>query len=55
MKITLKTVNKKKEVEITSEDREEIGRQVKKGFTSGTLDRDGNRIIWSLSAQKFQY
>ena len=40
--------------EVNDLDREEIARLVKEGYTSGILDSEGYRIIWSLSTEKFK-
>lgn len=39
---------------ITDADREEIGKLVSEGYTSGILDRDGARISWNLNADIFE-
>lgn len=40
--------------ELTDEDREELGRQVANGNTSGIIDSDGYRISWSIEIEKFE-
>ena len=40
------------EIEITDEDREELARLIKEGFTSGRLDCDnGKHITWSINME----
>lgn len=44
--------NKQVESEITDEDREELARLIKEGYTSGRIDSDdGKKISWSLTTE----
>lgn len=46
----------KHNMDLTEEDYAAIGRAISfNGYTSGIIDKDGYRIAWTLSADKFPY